>query len=63
MAQHCGEYLNEADWQEGFECSLPAGHYPLSPHRCEGGIKDVNESTDKDGRRYTWVHEWRYADA
>jgi hypothetical protein len=54
----CGAYLMEDDWEEGFECSLPPGHMP--PHRCAGGIYDVNESTDKNGHKYTWVYEWSY---
>lgn len=60
-AGHCGEYLTETDWAEGFECSLPAGHD--GPHRCEGGINDVNEGTDSAGRPYTWVYEWTWAPA
>lgn len=55
----CGEYLMENEWDEGFRCSLPFGHLP--PHRCEGGDVDVNESTDKYGRQYSWVFEWAYA--
>lgn len=57
----CGWQLMEADWQEGFECSLPDGHE--GPHRCEGGVTEINESTDVTGHRYSWVHEWRYLDA
>ena len=54
----CGAHLMEADWQEGFTCSLPKCH--SGPHRDEGGIQAVNESTDEAGRRYTWVHEWSW---
>lgn len=57
---HCGDYLMESDWQEGFECSLVAGHQ--GPHRCESGTHEVNESTSDAGRRYQWVQEWRYLD-
>lgn len=58
LSDCCGEYLMESDWIEGFECSLTGGHD--GPHRCEGGIRDINESTDREGRKYTWVHEWSY---
>jgi hypothetical protein len=54
----CGDYLAEQAWDEGFTCSLPAGHD--GPHRAEGGINDVNTGTDIDGRAYTWVYEWEY---
>lgn len=54
----CGNYLMEDDWAEGFECSLPPDHD--GPHRAEGGVIDVNESTDKNGATYTWVYEWEY---
>lgn len=45
----------EADWKEGFFCTLPAGHEP--PHRDAG---ESNVSTDIAGQRYTWVFEWQY---
>jgi hypothetical protein len=60
MEPICGAYLMEADWVEGFECSLPPEHD--GPHRCEGGFTEVNESTDKDGHPYRWAHEWSYLD-
>ena len=59
MSEVCADYLMEPDWEEGFKCSLLAGHD--GPHRAEGGIEDVNVGTDDQGRAYTWVYEWRYA--
>lgn len=54
----CHEALMEPNWDEGFFCTLERGH--SGPHRDEGDPLTVNESVDIHGRRYRWVHEWRY---
>lgn len=54
----CGDYLMEDSWQEGFTCSLPAGHKGM--HRDMTDVNEINESTDRDGRRYAWAYEWEY---
>lgn len=56
----CLDYLMEPGWDEGFTCSLSAGHPP--PHRAEGGpaVQEVNVGTASDGRKYVWVYEWTY---
>jgi hypothetical protein len=59
----CGDVLMEDDWEEGFTCTRPWGHYPYTRHRAEGdGIGELNISTDNKGRTYNWVMEWGYAD-
>jgi hypothetical protein len=50
----CGETLMEPDWENGFTCSLPAGH-PGDTHRDD---TCGNVSTDDAGRKYTWAYEW-----
>lgn len=58
MVSACGDYLMENDWPEGFTCSLPDGHEP--PHRDMTDDIEINEGTDRQGRKYTWAYEWEY---
>jgi hypothetical protein len=57
----CGDFLMEDEWEDGFTCTLPAGHE--GAHRDMTDDQEVNVGTDRKGRRYEWAYEWAYADS
>lgn len=54
----CNDKLDEADWIEGYTCSLPAGHH--GPHRQHTDEQGNLIGTHENGRRYRWAYEWMY---
>jgi hypothetical protein len=54
----CGEEVIEADWEEGYTCSLPAEH--AGPHCQFTDLRERLAGTHRDGRPYTYAFTWSY---